>query len=416
MSKIDRVINIYQTYSVAKISALSKQTLIAQHAQCEQITKLERTLQKELRSLQRVNQNILENQIKEAKKSENIKYYRLIAHNCRQAIYIIQEQSDPIIKLFCLELFQEPFSMFLQEAKNNLEEISDLDYCAESINLLHSIRESVSDSQNDYTSSPFHTMLLENQPYLNELSQYEEAKAEKEKEINALPQPELKPIISESQYKSSCFLKGSKALVIFGIFMFMVNILAGEEIETKDSIIDTAIGFLVIPITLYALLQYFANKKGRGYNVYVDNIRQENNAIQAEYDNRIKLLRNQLDEIDKEITECNQCHQYVVAKTKASNYFSDWEALINKLQSFLPAIQDKSEKPSNTSNAVDEELLCAVKQYLPKIGLDNPIGVTMLQRRFSLGFNTAGRVIDTLLKQGYIQKVPPHSYKIIKLD
>lgn len=290
MSKIDRVINIYQTYSVAKISALSKQTLIAQHAQCEQITKLERTLQKELRSLQRVNQNILGNQIKEAQKSENIKYYRLIAHNCRQAIYIIQEQSDPIIKLFCLELFQEPFSMFLQEAKNNLEEISDLDYCAESINLLHSIRESVSDSQNDYTSSPFHTMLLENQPYLNELSQYEEAKAEKEKEINALPQPELKPIISESQYKSSCFLKGSKALVIFGIFVFMVNILAGEEIETKDSIIDTAIGFLVIPITLYALLQYFANKKGRGYNAYVDNIRQENNAIQAEYDNRIKLL------------------------------------------------------------------------------------------------------------------------------
>lgn len=34
---IDRILNIYQSYSLTKISAINKQMLIAQYAQCENI-------------------------------------------------------------------------------------------------------------------------------------------------------------------------------------------------------------------------------------------------------------------------------------------------------------------------------------------------------------------------------------------
>ena len=59
--KADTLFNIYQSYSLAKISALNKQNLIALYAQNEQLSKLN----KELAKSNSVTQQILKNQIKE---------------------------------------------------------------------------------------------------------------------------------------------------------------------------------------------------------------------------------------------------------------------------------------------------------------------------------------------------------------
>lgn len=52
---LDRLLNIYQAYTITKISAYNKQMLIAHYAQCEKIGKL----QQQIKVANSVSRNIL---------------------------------------------------------------------------------------------------------------------------------------------------------------------------------------------------------------------------------------------------------------------------------------------------------------------------------------------------------------------
>ena len=156
---IDRTLNIYKAYSLAKISALNKQMLIAQYAQCEQIGKLEKSLSKELKAINAVNQQLLENQIKEAKRQERIRYYRNLAHNIKECIDIIDEQKDLFFKSFLLDVFQNPINLYMKDAKANLEEIGDKEFCSTWEKVLQNNVNQVRAIQSQFKLSPFHTLL-----------------------------------------------------------------------------------------------------------------------------------------------------------------------------------------------------------------------------------------------------------------
>ena len=64
-------LNIYQAYSLEKISSLNKHGLAMQYAQCEQLVKLN----KELAATNATTRRILQNQIREIEKREEQKYY-----------------------------------------------------------------------------------------------------------------------------------------------------------------------------------------------------------------------------------------------------------------------------------------------------------------------------------------------------
>ena len=59
-------LSIYQTYTLEKIGAFSKQQLIAQYAQCEEISKLK----KEMSANTAATNKILRNQLKELERQE----------------------------------------------------------------------------------------------------------------------------------------------------------------------------------------------------------------------------------------------------------------------------------------------------------------------------------------------------------
>ena len=58
---IDKLLSIHQSHSLMKIGAINKQMLIAQYAQCEQIS----ALQKQISASNSISRQILENQLKE---------------------------------------------------------------------------------------------------------------------------------------------------------------------------------------------------------------------------------------------------------------------------------------------------------------------------------------------------------------
>ncbi len=73
--------NIYQSYTLTKVSELNKQTLVALYAQNEQLNKLN----EELARSNRATEQILRNQIKEIEIQEKNRYVKSKTINLAQA-------------------------------------------------------------------------------------------------------------------------------------------------------------------------------------------------------------------------------------------------------------------------------------------------------------------------------------------
>lgn len=338
MSKTDRALNLYQTYSVAKISALSKQQLIAQYAQCDQIGKLEKNLQKELRNINSTNQQILEHQLKEAKKAEDIKYYRSIAHNCKEAIVLIQEQENWIIKSFLYEIFHKPLHLHLQVAKDNLEEISDMEFCSYWIKQLASESQSLSKYEQTYLDSSLHKMIIENPDFISHLDELNTRKRAIDKKLSELTEPTLKQIPNKTDYigLSGCF--GCLGIILcMGIFGFAVEFFSEDYSAFYNDLFDSP-GFIFIfcPIILIILLIYFNHKKSKEYPSIVKSIEEENVQLQLAYENQKSLYEKERLELDLEKSKLQTYHPYIIAKKIAYSNYSDWENIMKNLQNFLP--------------------------------------------------------------------------------
>ena len=126
--------------------------LIAQYAQCQQISKL----QKELESCSNVSKKILENQIKDIKHQEQLKYYKSLAYAMKEAIEYIAKENNIEFQCFLFELYSPLILENIREAKAVLEEISDKEYCADIEKSLQAIGVVYSTSKLVYENSDFY--------------------------------------------------------------------------------------------------------------------------------------------------------------------------------------------------------------------------------------------------------------------
>jgi len=137
MANIDRILRVQQTYQLTKIGALNKQMLIAQYAQCEQIS----ALQKQIQQSNAISRQILENQLMEFQYREKIKYYKSLAYNMNEAVSVISDETNPALQVFLGNLFLEPIAINIKESKDNIEDISDKSFCKEVENKISNIRD-----------------------------------------------------------------------------------------------------------------------------------------------------------------------------------------------------------------------------------------------------------------------------------
>lgn len=92
--RTEDILRTYQSYSLAKISALSKQQLIAQYAQCEKLEQLNQQLE----SSNETNRKLLDNQIRELKRQEKLRYYKTLAFNLNHSLQAIESQENKNFK------------------------------------------------------------------------------------------------------------------------------------------------------------------------------------------------------------------------------------------------------------------------------------------------------------------------------
>lgn len=147
-------INLYEVYTIKKISALNKEMLGAQYAQCGELQKL----QEEMANSTAVSKQILRTQIEELKRQEKVRYYKDLAFKLNEAIAVIERVENVNFKTFLMGLFGESMVFLTKDAISNLEEISDKEYVNALLKRLNTISSLTNSS--DYEKTKWYQLSL----------------------------------------------------------------------------------------------------------------------------------------------------------------------------------------------------------------------------------------------------------------
>lgn len=163
---LDRLLNIYQAYTITKISAHNKQMLIAHYAQCEKIGEL----QQQIKVANSVSRNILKNQLKEIELREEQKFYKGLAFNMNEVYEKISSITDTNLQTFYSNLLLSKILENLKECQDNLDEINDKEYCKKLQNKCNAFLNNIT-RRTQYADSPLNKLLIFEQDYKNKVAE-----------------------------------------------------------------------------------------------------------------------------------------------------------------------------------------------------------------------------------------------------
>lgn len=225
-----------------------------------------------------------------------------------------------VFKSFLNNLFYNVFKLYIQEAKENLEEIADKVFCSETENALESNLEQSLAVKDEYSKSAFCTLLDSEKDYKDRQTQLLEERnklffLEKEyldeKNKMATPKP----------YKDPNRIGW---MVILGIC----------------SLIFIWIGsILILPTLLIFLLIIHKEEKWRkNYPSYLEKFKEKKEALET--DAPFLTAKKEYDDLEIHMQE----HPYTKAKNDLSLQYPMWEKALEKIDSCLPK-QKEEEDP-----------------------------------------------------------------------
>lgn len=397
MTNIDRALNIYQSYSLAKISALNKKSLAMQYAQCGEINNLEKNISRELQAVNKLNRQILENQLRDIKHQETIKFYRKIAFDAKEAIEIINSQDNIMFKCFICEIYAKPLGLLLEDAKNNLEEITDKEYCSVWIKKLESINKKLQSLRSDFLQSSYYIVLSKKDSYEKEKENIEEKRKKNENALKELIPEKLIPLrqINEAKRMGVGCMILSIILLILCLIVFFVNL-----ISTSD-VISLSIVWIVFPIILIVLSLLILKRDRKQYPIKLEkinkdneDIKKQNEEIQKGFDCRLKAISDEAKRLNNELNVMESEHPYSVALTHINKENPQWQSIIEKIENSLPKENEKIQEKE-----FDDPLYEEIKNYVIMRGVAS---ISNIQRKFTLGYKRAGKIMDKLEEDGII--------------
>lgn len=389
---IDRLLSIHQSHSLMKIGAINKQMLIAQYAQCEQIS----ALQKEISANNSISRKILENQLKEIKHQELLRYYKSLAYAMKEAVGYIEAEKDTVFKCFLCELYSEPIIENIREAKSNLEEISDKEYCNGIETTMQAINVTCSLCKDEYNKSDFSRLLESQSSYQaqqNELAEKRRTsfvhRFEIEKELSAIKPEPMK------NTNRGCGIIILFVLSTLGVLLMLLSVF------TDASMLPILFILFFLPFFIPLIKLRKKDKKWKeNYSQYISNIESQKKEL-LEKLNEIKV------EIEKEETLL-KTSLYIQTKNAISLAYPHWEDTIACIDSYIPKIEiSESRKPRFNKD------LYEVASYIVKV---QTVSIVMIQRHFSWGYNRVGKYLNKLSEIGITKnnKVPVRNEEELK--
>lgn len=390
---IDRILNIYQAYSITKISAINKQMLIAQYAQCEKIN----AIQKQLDVANSVSRRILENQLKEIQQRETQKYYKNLAFKMSEAFEKIISVTDINLQTFLCSIILDKLLANIKECQTNLEEIRDKEYCRDLINKCNTLLDNIS-IRHDYLNSPFYIMQNNEQDYNNKVSDKKNILKAKRIELNEKKYT-LKNLINrelaERKTKRGCSM-GCLVIIGFILIMFLIAQIGMTLDNEQSSWTEFTVLETLLLVSFIFILRYHRKQKNKN--------------IQYKNKDKIDQLQIEISNVENEINSINnddslKNHTYIISKQDVEKNYPDLEVTLTDLMQYFPMQQ-------NSKKSYDK----LIRECAEFIMMINDVKLSAIQRRFSIGYNRVGKIVEQLVELGVIKKKPSNNGYIILID
>lgn len=390
---IDRILNIYQAYSITKISAINKQMLIAQYAQCEKIN----AIQKQLDVANSVSRHILENQLKEIQQRETQKYYKNLAFKMSEAFEKIISVTDINLQTFLCSIILDKLLANIKECQTNLEEIRDKEYCRDLINKCNTLLDNIS-IRHDYLNSSFYIMQNNEQDYNNKVSDKKNILKAKRIELNEKKYT-LKNLINrelaERKTKRGCSM-GCLVIIGFILIMFLIAQIGMTLDNEQSSWTEFTVLETLLLVSFIFILRYHRKQKNKN--------------IQYKNKDKIDQLQIEISNVENEINSINnddslKNHTYIISKQDVEKNYPDLEVTLTDLMQYFPMQQ-------NSKKSYDK----LIRECAEFIMMINDVKLSAIQRRFSIGYNRVGKIVEQLVELGVIKKKPSNNGYIILID
>ncbi len=424
------ILRIYQTYSLEKISALSKQSLIAQYAQNEQLVKLN----KQLAANNSATNKILQNQIKELERQEKCRFYKNLIFNLKLATDKIENQPICYFRLFLSSFFLKPIEAYAKESISNLEEIKDKEYAQEVLERVNSISLSNQNYIEGYSKSAWALYLPTKEAYESkefilgieknkkEIEIIEEKKQKLLKEIDWIENARNEKIKFEKSYHDVFSSLGLMLLIIAigGLIYMYIN--GSTYANSFLVLLGIAIILIVIGLIriaregskrhsshLESILEYMRGHRDIDTSEFKEKEKKINQKFDKQkepYQDKVENLNHKTKELGKEIEELEMKDKenkesFASISKQMIEECPDWEEQINIIIQLLP--HTKEEK-------LDQDQLDPLFEQAARAIVSSQIGSTsMIQRMFSIGYNRAEHLMDQLEKAGIVG--PAHGTK-----
>ncbi len=367
--------------------------LIAQYAQCEKIN----AIQKQLDVANSVSRRILENQLKEIQQRETQKYYKNLAFKMSEAFEKIISVTDINLQTFLCSIILDKLLANIKECQTNLEEIRDKEYCRDLINKCNTLLDNIS-IRHDYLNSSFYIMQNNEQDYNNKVSDKKNILKAKRIELNEKKYT-LKNLINrelaERKTKRGCSM-GCLVIIGFILIMFLIAQIGMTLDNEQSSWTEFTVLETLLLVSFIFILRYHRKQKNKN--------------IQYKNKDKIDQLQIEISNVENEINSINnddslKNHTYIISKQDVEKNYPDLEVTLTDLMQYFPMQQ-------NSKKSYDK----LIRECAEFIMMINDVKLSAIQRRFSIGYNRVGKIVEQLVELGVIKKKPSNNGYIILID
>ena len=358
----DSLLQIYQTYSLEKINALSKKSLAIQYAQNGELVKLN----KQLAANNAATNTILRNQIKELERQETVRFYKNLVFKMKLVLDKIECQPIVNYKLFLSTLFLRPIEAFSKEAIEVFDEIKDKEYAQHLIERTHSISLSNKEYQTEYDQSAWPVYLSTKEVFDSNKTNREIQK--KERLISKMEERQIKNGQSAGNKKH---YKGCLIISILNFAFFTLSLLG--FIVTKDNEFLLGTVYLVLISAGLVWLSWYLRKRSfrlsdsdnqqiQQLRIEIDDLKSEDKENKDHLATLTDALRQECNNWEEQLTEImellpHELESETIKKTKFDPLFKSMaKYIVNKITCSSFLIQSKYRISDSRVNVLMEQL------------------------------------------------------------
>lgn len=364
-------INLYEVYTIKQISALNKEILGAQYAQCGELQKL----QKEMANSTAVSKQILRTQIEELKRQEKVRYYKDLAFKLNEAIAVIEGVEDVNFKTFLMGLFGESMVFLTKDPISNLEEISDKEYTNALLKRLNTISSLTNSS--DYDKTKWYQLSLCKQEI--ESGEHQKQIIEKNKKIGELNTQKFGTNFSGSL---GCFTVLNFISLPFAGLMTIGAI--GMLLDKDASALP-----IVVVIDIFAALIYW---KYRSLKAKVEKEKAHKESIR---DAEVQSVKSEISSIEQDRLLLKDNMDMLLLDLNAD--VPGWQSVVDEIVSILP--HDSKSSDSVNRDVIFDPMFKDVALYVVSRQEGSS---SRLQRAFQIGYNRTAKIMEQLESAGIV--------------